>query len=209
MLTIIRARQEYVLKWIHDVVGWPLVFVDKCTFNMHVVVCKGQVVQGAVARLTILPKQKNLTYIGAMSWSGIIFDRFIASHVAAKCGINTDNFCLFLMDLAPHIPESVVILLNNAPTHHTKAVEHTMDNLQCQGFTILYLLPYSPFLNLIEYGFSKIKALVCHATFHDREGLHQAITVLLVLMHLLQPAALSLCTSTDGDWCGWLVTSDW
>jgi len=41
---VIWARQEYVLEQICDVIGWPLVFVDECPFNMHVVACKGWVV---------------------------------------------------------------------------------------------------------------------------------------------------------------------
>jgi len=103
--------------------------------------------------LTVLLKQKNLMYIGVMAWSGIIFQWFISLHGAAKCGVNADDFWLFLMDLVPHLPESVVILLDNTPTHHTEVVECTMADLRCQGFEILYLPPYLPFLNPIEYGF--------------------------------------------------------
>ena len=172
---VIRARQEYVTERVRDFVGRPLVFVDECPFNLHVVSSKGRATRGEPARLTVLPKQKNITYIGAMARTGIIYHKFVASRGEAKRGVDADDFRLFLLDLAPHLPESAVVLMDNAPTHHTEAVERTMDDLRRQGFAILFLPPYSPFLNPIEYAFSKMKRSVRAATFHNREELREAI----------------------------------
>jgi len=31
----VTIRKEHMLEWIHDVIGWPLVFVNECPFNMQ------------------------------------------------------------------------------------------------------------------------------------------------------------------------------
>jgi transposase len=172
---VLRSRQEYVNQRVRDFVGRPLVFVDECPFNLHVVARRGRATRGEPARLSVLPKQKNLTYIGAMARTGIIFHKFVASRGEAKRGVNADDFRLFLIDLMPHLPESAVVLMDNASTHHAEAVERTMDMLRQHGFEILFLPPYSPFLNPVEYAFSKIKGLVRSTTFHTRDELRDAI----------------------------------
>lgn len=125
-----------------------------------------------------------------MARTGIIFHKFIASRGEAKRGVDADDFRLFLMDLAPHLPESAVVLMDNASIHHTKAVERTMDDLRRQGFDVLFLPPYSPFLNPIEYAFAKIKRSVRRATFHNREELREAIA----------SAAAEVTASNAADW---------
>jgi hypothetical protein len=114
-------------------------------------------------------------YIGAMGCTGILYHKFVASCSEAKCGVDADNFWLFLSDLAPHLPESVVLLMDNTSIHTTEAVGCTMDDLCWQGFEVGFLPLYLLFLNPIEYMFLKIKGIVHHATFHNRDKLHQSI----------------------------------
>jgi hypothetical protein len=179
---VLAAHQCFVCDQVHDFIGWPLVFMDESAFNMHVVVHKGCAVWGEPARLSVLPRQKNLTLIAALTQTGLAFHKFVASHGEAKHGVDVDDFWLFLLDLRPHLPEGTVILLDNAPIHMATAVKSTFALLHNDGFEVLFLPPYSPFLNPIEFVFSKIKGHVCQAVFHTKEELCQAITNALLLV---------------------------
>ncbi len=170
---VLAARQRFVHTQVRDFVGRPLVFIDESAFNMRVVARKGRALRGEPARLTVLPKRKNLTLIGALSRSSLIFHKLVASQGESKRGVTADDFRLFLLDLRPHLPEGTVILLDNASIHTATSVQSTFTLLQKDGFEVLFLPPYS--LNPIKYAFSKIKGLVHQATFHNREELCQMI----------------------------------
>jgi len=66
--------------------------------------------------------------------------------------------------------------LDNARIHHTKEVEDTFATLESAfGHKFLYLPPYSPFLNPIEYAFNVIKSHVARESFSNRDELIVAI----------------------------------
>jgi hypothetical protein len=66
--------------------------------------------------------------------------------------------------------------LDNASIHHTNNVEAIFNDLCTFGYEVLFLPPYSPFLNPIEYAFSKIKGLVGRSHFSNRDELVAAVT---------------------------------
>ena len=76
-----------------------------------------------------------------------------------------------------------VLVLNNAKIHHAERIEDMWPQLQAEGVEVLFLPPYSPFLNAIEYAFNKMKTIVIAAhpdnprtlkdaidAYHDNEG---------------------------------------
>lgn len=85
--------------------------------------------------------------------------------------MDANNFQLFLLNLRPHLPKAAVILLNNTSIHKAALVDSTFALLQANGFKILFLPPYSPLLNPMEYTFAKVKKIVHKATFHNKEEL--------------------------------------
>lgn len=76
-----------------------------------------------------------------------------------KSGTNAEDFRNFLLDLAPKIPSNSLIVLDNAKIHHATLLEDTTWKLLKTSYSIdkLYLPPYSPFLNPIEYVFNSVK----------------------------------------------------
>lgn len=51
-----------------------------------------------------------------------------------------------------------------------------MFELLCsEGYEVLFLPPYSPFLNPLEYAFSKVKGIVCNTLISSPADLHKAI----------------------------------
>jgi len=179
--------------------GKTLVFVDEMPSNLDVVARKGRALQGEPARLTSLPKGKNVTLIAALSKAGIIFHKYVHATHKGKRGTNADDFRLFLLDLSKYLTPNTVIILDNAKIHHTESVHSTLDLLevcslyliclcwlmrvlihacvftQRQGISHLFLPPYSPFLNPIEYAFSKIKSVVRKITLTNGNELQVAI----------------------------------
>jgi transposase len=122
----------------------------------------------------------------------MIYHKFVALCGESKCGVNADDFHLFLLDLCPHLPESAVILLNNVPIHTVETVGHTFNLLHADGFKVLFLPPYLLFLNPIKYAFSKIKGKVHSTTFHNQP-------------ELLKATEAAIRTITAKDSCHWFT----
>lgn len=113
-----------------------------------------------------------MALIGAMARNGIIFSRLVASKGQDKRGVDADDFRLFLLDLREHLPDGALILLDNAPIHTAESVMQTLERLKkTKNIAVLFLPPYSPFLNPIEYAFSKIKGIVWKANLCSHEDL--------------------------------------
>ncbi|PIO77715.1 hypothetical protein TELCIR_00126 [Teladorsagia circumcincta] len=86
-------------------------------------------------------------------------------HYAPSTGAhNTERFCEFLDELylifeQRNITEAVLVM-DNVRFHKVKEVGQRLEN---KGHRVVYLPPYSPFLNLIENMFSKWKEYVRRA----------------------------------------------
>ncbi|CDH61235.1 hypothetical protein RO3G_00809 [Lichtheimia corymbifera JMRC:FSU:9682] len=79
--------------------------------------------------------------------------------VVGKVGTRAEHFINFL-----HIAMNVldkndmvgkILVMDNASIHHSKDVEEAVE---ARGYRVIYLPPYSPFLNPIEYFWSKLKS---------------------------------------------------
>lgn len=93
-----------------------------------------------------------------------------------KRGVNADDFKLFLTELAPKIPRGSVLIIDNARIHHAETLGTVFSLLHSSlGIDVVYLPPYSPFLNPIEYAFNDLKAQVKQCEFYNRGELVRAI----------------------------------
>ena len=73
-------------------------------------------------------------------------------------GVNAKDFRSFLFDMAPKVPHGALLIMDNARIHHANMLKETWKVLNTQyGFEVLYLPPYSPFLNPIELAFNHVK----------------------------------------------------
>ena len=83
-------------------------------------------------------------------------------HLSAQTrAYNRAFFCAFLEELFPMFAErgvtNVVLVMDNVPFHKGEQVRTLVES---HGHKVLYLPPYSPFLNPIENMFSKWKEYV-------------------------------------------------
>jgi len=71
--------------------------------------------------------------------------------------VNTAVFNAWMIqDLLPKLPKNSVVVMDNATFHKSQDM---LNALQTAGHTLLYLPPYSPDLNPIEYKWAQVKAL--------------------------------------------------
>jgi len=93
--------------------------------------------------------------IAGLTKTGIVHYRLVESLGDRKKGTNGEDFKLFLTDLFRKIPRNSVVILDNAKIHHAETLEGIWDLAkQAYGIDKLFLSPYSPFLNPIEYAFN-------------------------------------------------------
>jgi transposase len=174
-LPVIDQRQQYVIKFL-QLTTHTKIFLDECPFNLLVRRRKGRALRGEPATLSVLPKGRNLSFLAAISPSGILYHKFVPSTGPKKRGVNADDFIVFLNALSTHLSANFLVILDNAKIHHAEQVEAFLDTLKkAKGIETLFLPPYSPFLNPIEYAFAKIKKKVRKAIFTNQAELQSAI----------------------------------
>ena len=149
------------------------IFIDKSGF--HTSMIRGQarspVGQPAFVKVRAM-RATSITVIAAISPSGI-------ESVEAKIvsgGTTGAIFLQFLRNLmatldATNAP-SFNFVMDNASIHKTAAIKHEME---ASRHNLVFLPPYSPFLNPIEEFFSKFKGLVKRTRMMDNETLNQRI----------------------------------
>ncbi|GAA5816696.1 hypothetical protein MFLAVUS_010228 [Mucor flavus] len=70
-------------------------------------------------------------------------------------------------------PAIIISLMDNTAIHTHQEIDNLITS---RGHSCIYLLPYSPELNLIEQFWAIIKNRVKRSTFEDKEDLHARIT---------------------------------
>ena len=82
-----------------------IIYVDEKPWNMHKKKTKGHALRGEPAKLTLVPKGKNITVIAALSRSGICHYRMVQGGLTEnKKGTTAEDFRNFVIDLLPKIP---------------------------------------------------------------------------------------------------------
>jgi transposase len=172
---VIQARMEFIAK-LGPLFLRNIVYVDESGFNMHCKKSKGRAVKGEPARLTLVPKGKRLTIIAALVQSGFVHWRLVESLSDKKKGTNAEDFRNFLIDMFPKLPRDSVIILDNCKIHHSDNLDSTWWMAKTTyGIDKIFLPPYSPFLNPIEYAFNALKTAVAASYFENRGELRSRV----------------------------------
>ena len=89
---------------------------------------------------------------------------------------NSEHFGLFIDQLLDHFQlneiNEATLIMDNVGFHHNNNIINTVRN---KGHKIIFLPPYSPFLNPIEEVFSKWKCLVRAANCMNEDDLYNKI----------------------------------
>lgn len=145
------ARRNYAM-WLQSEGPQTLrYYVDETNFNIWCSRSYGRSKKGTPAvKKTTNSKGSNVNIVACMSCNGVQLWRVVerVTHV---------TFNEFLEELSRSISESepgqnAVIIMDNAPAHKRAQMA-----LLCDGHTVKYLPPYSPFFNPIEEMFAKFK----------------------------------------------------
>jgi transposase len=129
--------------------GQLVVSVDETAFGRH----SAQHVRGYAPRGQPLyvskkrPHVKTTSVVACVSASGIV-----GMSQATNKAFNTESFLGFLKAL--ELPARTVVLLDNVRFHHSRVVK---DFAREAALQLLYVPPYSPWFNPIEYCFSIVK----------------------------------------------------
>lgn len=139
-----------------DVGESRIVFIDEVGYNVSQRVRFGRSQRGTPARISVPQvRSRNISVIAAMTANGMVY------HSIVDGAVNGEIFKGFLTQLKT-VCESKGIMdcyfvMDNARIHHYRGLTET---IQALSLRILYLPPYSPFLNTIENVFSKWKNAV-------------------------------------------------
>jgi len=123
---------------------------------------RGRSAKGKAAHLVIpWKKTRNITTMAAISFDSIVHYKVLDGNG------DTASFLLFLTELFQRINGRVcTIVMDNASFHRTQAVHDTVAQ---SGHSIMFLPPYSPFFNPIEFFFAQWKSFVAaeNCTSHN------------------------------------------
>lgn len=173
----IKQRAEFVTKMTSPLYSWrPKIFIDESGFNLHIKKSKGRALEGHPAILTVLPKGKRISLIAALGEKGVVHHTLINSMGDKKRGVNAEDFRSFLLDLAKKAPLKSLFILDNCRIHHSEKLDALWLMLnKTFGIEAVYLPPYSPFLNPIEYMFNFLKTGVSSSQFFNPADLKRVI----------------------------------
>ena len=155
----IEERYAYAMKY-YDLQGqYPeskFIFIDEVGFNVSLRLSRGRSRIGTPAIATVSAlRTRNISVCCAMSNRGIVL---FSSSAGAYNSEKYRNFLIFLMEkLNVSNNEKYVFIMGNVKFHKTIEVKEIFEQYECE---LLYLPPYSPFLNPIENMFSKWKEYI-------------------------------------------------
>ena len=153
--------------------GRKVIFIDESGFHYsNLQRSKARSLAGERASITTQPKSKRVNVISALSEEGVVLNRYVIAtqsrknNNGGKGGTNAEDFRSFLMDLAPQIPRNSLLIIDNARIHYATLLENTvwLALKETWGIDKLFLPPYSPFLNPIEFVFNTVKQRMASAS---------------------------------------------
>jgi transposase len=149
-----------------------LIFLDESGCNRALVKSKSWAPRGTRARgLRYSSYGDNLTIIGAV---GIRKGPFALKTL--KGAVNSKQFVSYIKrTLVPHLRRDDVVIMDNLRPHHAEGVRIAIESA---ASNVLYLPPYSPDLNPIEFLWGPLKRIIerhAHTSFDDlRSSARQA-----------------------------------
>jgi len=131
--------------------GGHYVFIDEMGSNLGLTRQYGRAAPGErVCDSVPGDRGSNISTIGAIGVDGI------RTGLSVPGAIDGETMLFFVEELlVPTLKRGEIVLMDNASIHKLDAIE---DALDAAGAGVLFLPPYSPDLNPIEHGWSKVKA---------------------------------------------------
>eukprot|EP01121_Diplochlamys_sp_Union-15-3_P022357 TRINITY_DN9484_c0_g1_i2.p1 TRINITY_DN9484_c0_g1~~TRINITY_DN9484_c0_g1_i2.p1 ORF type:complete len:263 (-),score=18.99 TRINITY_DN9484_c0_g1_i2:36-824(-) len=185
----IAQRRLYVTEQLTQyVLSHELYWVDESHFNLRQTRKRGRATASTTPTITVAQQKKSLSLLFCISKSGPVFWQFVES-TAVKRGVTAQDIQSFLIALSAKLSTTSksCLILDNAKIHHAHSTNQVLSMIKTSySMDHLFLPPYSPFLNPIEYAFSKLKAKV---------GEQKNLTVDQLKVHILE--TISEITAED------------
>ncbi|KAG0425482.1 hypothetical protein DMUE_6027, partial [Dictyocoela muelleri] len=136
--------------------GNNVIFLDEAGFNLSMKRGRGRSLIGKNASCIVKQlKTRNISVCASMSKNGIIH------HSMRVAPFNTVSFNNFLVELIEILGlkgiNNAILIMDNVPFHKSLMIRNLISR---SGHRIIYLPPYSPFLNPIENLFSQWKDII-------------------------------------------------
>jgi len=160
-----------------------LLYLDESGFQTNMTRTHARCPRGQRA-IDVVPRNRgrNLTLLCALTLAGP------TAPLVVEGGVNGDVFVAYIRQvLVPVLRPGQVIVLDNLGAHLRPQVRELIEST---GALLVYLPPYSPDLNPIEFMFSKLKAALRALAARTQEGVLDALR-------------LALDTVTPSDAQGW------
>lgn len=170
----IEKRREYAEEFYHllsTIDNNKFIFIDEVGFNISMRQNYGRSMIGTRA-IKIVPglRNKNFSVCCAISKETILDFKI------QKMAYNTEYFTDFIYQLIEKLRslniENAVLVLDNVPFHKSASIKTL---IELNGHKILFLPPYSPFLNPIENFFSQWKSLIRRQNIANEDQLLQLL----------------------------------
>jgi len=170
----INARYDYAKKFFEILTSHNeshIFFVDEVGFNVSMRCKRGRSLVGTPA-IQVVPglRSRNISVCCAMTKDGIV------SFKTQTSAFRVQTFSDFIDDLLTYIDganiPNAVVVMDNVPFHKHRTIKEKFDS---SHHILLYLAPYSPFLNPIENMFAKWKLLIRQSRPNNEQQLLELI----------------------------------
>lgn len=156
---VINSRHDYAVKFLDILSKFDeshLFFVDEVGFNVSMRTKRGRSLAGTPAVHVVSGlRTRNISVCCAMTKNGIV------KYSSQTSAFKTSTFADFIDSLLDYITSvnisKAVIIMDNVPFHKSQIIKEKFNN---ENRLLLFLPPYSPFLNPIENMFSKWKLMI-------------------------------------------------
>ena len=123
---------------------------------------RGEVVKKCVSS----QYHRNNSVLSAITTNGCLLTKIQTT------SYNSESFYNFIQELISKFHKKMTLLMDNVSFHKTKKVKKLIEN---SGHHVIYLPPYSPNYNPIEFTFSVLKHTIKHKNPTNESSLHKII----------------------------------
>jgi transposase len=173
---VIAQRHEYALQYIRlKLENKTFLFIDEMGVQIWSRVSGGRALKGdRASKIVKRIRSRNYSICAAMASDSLYFFEI------QDCAYNTEHFKQFISQLCDHLAADEItdayLVMDNVRFHKTQEVR---DLIEERGHNVLYLPPYSPFLDPIENLFSQWKGIVKREEPNDENELYDTVHILL------------------------------
>lgn len=147
------ARKTYASEFLRYLLDhYQILFLDECSFNINLRKNYGWGIKGNRIKMDIPNKSQNYSYLGCFSLEGMY------AFIILKGGFTADCFLATVVNILKQYKKEnpfskTLLIMDNATVHKAKLLKNLLWPFQ----EVLFLPPYTPQLNPIEYSFNKLK----------------------------------------------------